>query len=88
VREHPSSSKEYSSFHRVPVVVFSGTITPLPFNDDGNVKAIEEAVNSHHHVILVWQEGPGLETVTPENLPKLGMQHSWCALCVKATTTP
>tara|TARA_B100000902_G_C26872990_1_gene698666 strand:+ start:252 stop:461 length:210 start_codon:yes stop_codon:yes gene_type:complete len=69
-------------------MVCPGTITPLPFNDDGNVKAIEKAVKSHYYVILVWQEGPEFETVTPENLPKSGTQHSRCALCVKATTTP
>lgn len=40
------------------VVVFPGTITPLRFNKPENIAAIEAAVNSHHHVVLVWQEDP------------------------------
>ena len=54
------------------VVVFPGTITPLRFNKPENIAAIEAAVNSHHHVVLVWQEDPELETVTPDSLPKVG----------------
>ena len=54
------------------VVVFPGTITPLRFNKPENIAAIEAAVNSHHQVVLVWQEDPELETVTPEALPKVG----------------
>ena len=47
------------------VVVFPGTITPLRFNKPENIAAIEAAVDSRHHVVLVWQEDPELETVTP-----------------------
>ncbi|NCF92326.1 MAG: endopeptidase La, partial [Verrucomicrobiaceae bacterium] len=54
------------------VVVFPGTITPLRFNKPENIAAIEAAVDSSHHVVLVWQEDPELETVTPDNLPKVG----------------
>ncbi len=54
------------------VVVFPGTITPLRFNKPENIAAIEAAVGSHHHVVLVWQEDPELETVTPDSLPKVG----------------
>ena len=54
------------------VVVFPGTLTPLRFNREESISAIEEAVQSHHHVILAWQEDPELEHVTPEALPKVG----------------
>jgi ATP-dependent Lon protease len=54
------------------VVVFPGTITPLRFNKPENVAAIEAAVAADQHVVLVWQEDPELETVTPKALPKIG----------------
>ncbi len=54
------------------VVVFPGTITPLRFNRPELIKAIESAVQSHRHIVLVWQEDPELETVTPEALPQVG----------------
>ena len=54
------------------VVVFPGTITPLRFNRPENIAAIEAAVSSDHFVVLVWQEDPELETVTPDKLPTVG----------------